>query len=1230
MVFKTRQRNWLAGFVAAISVVTAFAALARPQAVCAQNTDGPMAVGAIPAQKLRADGWTVTLKVREYFEASDALVIKASSLDETVAIATATGETVTIAPVKKGATVIEVMAQNSEGSAVQPISVTVGSAVPPLAYALDTVAATKYQITNPQDVVVDGDGNLYVVESLLQRGHRIHKVDAATGTITLIAGTGEDGYGGDGGPAIEAQLNQPEGLAVDGRGNIYVADFLNHRIRKVDAATGTIHTIAGTGEQGYSGDGGPATEAMLALPRDVAVDDAGNVYIAANSRIRKVDAAEGTIRTFAGMEEHGYSGDGGPATEARLGSLNGLAVDGAGNVYISDDARIRKVDAATGIINTIAGRGYAGGPVGEGDVGDGGPATEAQLGDPFSVAVDGAGNVYIADVWNHRIRRVDAFTGIINTIAGTGEQLCCQHGSPATEIRVSFPNGLAVDASGNVYFTETWGAYISDISGRSEQDRVRVLKPLSGVTLRTPDATVDLSGYFAGFDAVRYEVESSDGIVETVRVMGSKVVIAALNAGEGVVTVTAIGLDGTRATRTIPVTVDAAVLAYTISTLTGNSYVWDGEPATRAWLESPGAVEVDAIGNLYIVDRGHHRIRKVDAFTGRIRTVAGTGEVGYSGDGGPAAEAVLSSPNDVEVDAVGNVYIADGNSRIRKVAASTGTISTIAGTGERGYSGDGGPATEAQLGAPFSVAVDADGNAYISETVNSRIRRVDAFTGIISTIAGTGERGYSGDGGPATEAQLWNPLGVTVDAAGNLYIADNTNSRIRKVDTFTGTISTIAGMGRRGHGGDGGPAIEAQLVPRDVAVDRAGILYIASANRIRRVDGVGIISTIPHEVNPLSLRGLAVDRKGDVYFTQSFTNLVRKFDPAAGATLTAAGGGYVDHFLAFLAKLSNPHGVAVDSFGNVYVADTQNQRIRGVSAFGGGVVTIAGTGERGYSGDGGPATQARLAFPNDVAVDAANNIYIADGWNRRIRKVDAATRTITTIAGTGERGFTGDGGPATEAKLGPSGVAVDGAGNIYIADGGNNRIRKIDAATGIISTIAGTGERGYSGDGGPATEARLSFPNDVAVDAGGNVYVSDNSNHRIRKVDAATGTISTIAGTGERGYSGDGGPASEAGLYSPGGVAVDGSGNVYIADTVNNRIRKIDAATETISTIAGTGERGYSGDGGPAAGARLSFPGGVAIRFDCRVYIADSANHRIRLLKPNLALESGGCASAPP
>ena len=1221
MGLETRLKTFLA-------IVAAGSLLAAPEVVHGQSTDGPMARGAIPEQRLRVEGWSVTLNVRESFEASGALVIRAGSLDETVATASAKDETVTIVPVKKGATVIEVVAQNSAGSALQRIPVTVGAALPPMAYRLGTVAATRYRITNPQDVAVDGDGNLYVVESLVSQGHRIHKVDAATGTVNIIAGTGEDGYSGDGGPAIQAQLNQPEGLAVDSRRNLYVADFFNHRVRKVDPATGTISTIAGTGEQGYGGDGGPAAEAMLSLPADVAVDADGSVYIAEGSRVRKVDAATGTISTIAGMEEHDCSGDGGPATEVGLCSPDGLAVDADGNVYISDGNFLRKVDAFTGIIQTVAGRDYVGSPAGEGNVGDGGPATEAQLGDPFRVAVDGSGNVYIADGRNHRIRRVDAFTGIIDTIAGTGEQRCCQGGVPATEIEVSYPNGIAVDAFGNVYFTETWGAYISYVSGRSEQDQVRVLKPLSGVTLRTPDATVDVSGYFPGFDAVGYEVDSSDGIVETVRVMGSHVTISALNAGGGVITVTAVGSDGTRATRTIPVTVDAAVLAYTISTLTGNSYVWDGERATRAWLESPGAVATDAIGNLYIVDRGHHRIRKVDAFTGRIRTVAGTGEAGYGGDGGPATEAMLSFPDDVAVDAAGNVYVVDGNHRIRKVDAAMGTISTIAGTGERGYGGDGGPAAEAMLSLPRGLAADGPGNLYIADTFNDRIRKVDAFTGIISTIAG-GEWGYSGDGGPATEAMLKSPAGVAVDGAGNLYIADYLNARVRKVDAATGVIATIAGTGRRGNSGDGGPATEAQLVPRNVAVDGAGNLYITSGNRIRKVDPAGSISTIPHEVNPSSLRGLAVNRKGDVYFTQSFTNLVRKFDPAAGTTLTVAGGGYVDHFLAHLGKLSNPLSVAVDSFGNVYVADTQNQRIRRVSGFGGGIGTIAGTGERGYGGDGGPATGAMLASPISVAVDSAGNLYIADGWNRRIRKVDAAARTISTIAGTGDRGYGGDGGPATQARLSPSGVTVDGAGNIYIADGANNRIRKVDAATGTISTIAGTGEWGYSGDGGQATRARLAFPNDVAVGATGDVYVSDNSNNRIRKIEAVTGTICTIAGTGEQGYGGDGGPATEAGLYSPGGVAVDGSGNVYIADSANHRIRKIDEATATISTIAGIGEGGYSGDGGLATGARLSFPGGVATGSDCRVFIADSENHRIRVLKPNLALESGGCTSAP-
>ena len=626
--------------------------------------------------------------------------------------------------------------------------------------------------------------------------------------------------------------------------------------------------------------------------------------------------------------------------------------------------------------------------------------------------------------------------------------------------------------------------------------------------------------------------------------------------------------------------------SYAIDTIAGPGDLMSSA-ADQVKLNTPRSVAVDRASNVYIADRLNDRILKVDA-AGNTSTFAGTETRGYSGDGGPATAAQLFSPEGVAVDDMGNVYIADtNNNRIRKVDTA-GIISTLAGTGEDGYSGDGGPAAEAQLSLPFSVAADGAGNIYIAG--NDRIRKVDAV-GNISTFAGIGIRGYIGDGGPATAARLNAPQGIATDAAGNVYIADTGNNRIRRVDA-AGVIATVAGTGIRGYSGDSGPAVSAYLhYPAGVAADSEGNIYIADTenHRIRKVGAEGNISTVAG---------------------------------SAGFGLSGDGGP------ATAAELVFPADVAVDSAGNLYIADTENHRVRRVDARG-YIATFAGTETYGFSGDGGPANLARLNFPQDAAADGVGNVYIADTFNHRIRKV-GADGIISTVAGGGNpTDGVGDGGPATTARLSsPQGVAVDGDGNIYIADTHNGLIRRV-SADGNISTFAGVGTLGYGGDGGPATEAYLNWPQDVAVDGDGNIYIADRSNDNIRKV-GADGIISTVAGGGNPTDGvGDGGPATTARLSSPQGVAVDGDGNIYIADnTYNGRIRRV-SADGNISTVAGGGNPADGvGDGGPATAARLDSPQDVAVDSAGNVYIADTYNHRIRRLRPKPRISVGGIVLA--
>lgn len=590
--------------------------------------------------------------------------------------------------------------------------------------------------------------------------------------------------------------------------------------------------------------------------------------------------------------------------------------------------------------------------------------------------------------------------------------------------------------------------------------------------------------------------------------------------------------------------------------------------ATTIGLAQPTGVAFDRSGNVYAIDATNQRVRRVDA-NGIVTTIAGNGTAGFSGDGGPATSAQLNFPIALAVDGLGNVYIADSsNHRVRRVDG-LGIITTIAGTGNTGSSGDGGPATGALLNLPVGVAVDGLGNVFISEQNGSRIRRVDA-QGIITTIAGTGTNGDAGPSVVAATAPLNTPRGIALDTQGNLLVAESFGNRVRRIDFATALMTTIAGDGTfaLGGAGDGAAATSAQLAtPIAVAVDGTGNIYIAEQyNRIRRVDTGNTITTF-----------------------------------AGTGTAGATGDGGA----ATAATFDQPIGIASDAAGTIAIADRFNNRVRVIRS--GTITTLAGSGTPGLD-DGTAATTARLSSPAGIAVDAQSNVYIADRTNGRIVRVDAAG-SITWLAGAGGYGFSGDGGPARSARFrSPESIAVDAAGNIYVTDLDNHRVRRIDTA-GMITTFAGGASAGYDEDNVAAAGALLSSPQGVAVDSQGRVYIADTANHRIRRVEG--GIITTFAGTGNAGFNNDNVAATAAQLYNPTGVAIDSADNVYIADQGNQRIRKV--TNGQITTIAGTGVEGLVGDGGTATSAQLRNPSHVAVDANGVVYVSDATDPENRV-----------------
>jgi hypothetical protein len=1156
--------------------------------------------------------------------------------------------------------------------------------------------------------------------------------------IYTIAGNGTRGYTGDNGLDTSAKLDSPLGIVVDSSGNLLITDsgFTNcgantcidsgndnvRLVAKTTCASGCaygvnstanyIYTIAGSTSESSVGDGGAATSAFLDTPSGLALNSEGDVLIADSSalgnadRIRMVSEAANCssscvygfsattindIYTMAGNGTEANATSGALASAAEL-APGGVAVDSSGNVLIADtfNNRVKMVAAATcassctyglpattiNYIYTIAGNGTVG------TTGNAGPATSAELDNPYGVTVDSSGNVLIADTSNNRIQMLAKSTcspaascayGVattandIYTVAGsaTGSSGATGDTGAATSALLGEPFGVAVDYSGNLLIADT------------QNNKIRMV------------AAATCSSSCA------YGVNTTANDIYTV-------------AGNG----TAF-------------------------------YFGDGAAATLANLNFPEGVAVDSSGNLLIADFSNSRIQMVAKITGTyygvsttandIYTVAGSsiGSSGSGGDTGPATSALLRGPQGVAVDGSGNLLIADnGNNKIRMVNNVTGTyygvsataaaIYTIAGTGTQGYTGDGGLATSATLSQPNGIAVSASGNLFLSQyatgandTSYGRIREVFTNAPAVTAISPGGGSTSGGTSVTITGTAFTAATSVMFGSTAATWYAINSDTSITAttpaesaatvdvtVTTANGTSATLtadqytfaAPPTVTGVSPSSGGAFASVTITGTnfSGLTGASAVMFGATNALSYTvnSSTSITATAPPE--NAGTVDVVVTATGGPSATSSSDQFT--FADGGSPITMFAGGGLGDGYSNFTSQLQSPTGVAVDSQGDVFIGDSSANRLRmlagttcssgclfGISTTKNSIYTIAGNGTGagnglwgigGYAGDNGPATSGELDGPMGVALDSQGNVVMADSGfggmdqisNHRIRLLSNQTCSsacpyglasmslgyIYTIAGNGTMGYTGDGGAATSAEVhGPQAVAVDSSGNVIISDSGNNVVRMIAAATcgsscayGLaattandIYTIAGNGTAGYTGDTGAATSAELNAATGIAIggctsyllyNCSGSLIIADSGNNRIRMVAKTTCSgscaygvnttanhIYTIAGNGTQASVDEvTGQPTTAEFATPNGIVLDTAGNILVDEIPNDRstalndVRLIANATgsfygssrivgRTYTVVSSNGAADSTGDGGTGLAAHVDSPTGL-------------------------------------